>query len=273
VNLVAVLLAAAAGAVALGPSPSLARLRRVTGSRVGSASTARSAGLEPTARRRTRGRGSDADLRGRRAHGTGAGVLTEMRTRRAAAVLLAVSGGWVLGGSAGLVVAPVLGATAWAALGRLESGSVVRSREQTVKALPLAAELLAAAVSAGSPPVVAADVVGSAMGGPLGAALKAAAASVRVGVEPASAWLGLATNPALRPLARALAGAVTRGASPIAVLQRVAQDARDSARWAAEARARSLGAKAAAPLGLCFLPAFVLVGIVPVVVAAGPLLP
>jgi hypothetical protein len=53
------------------------------------------------------------------------------------------------------------------------------------------------------------------------------------------------------------------------VLERVAEDARDTARRAAEARARSLGARAAAPLGLCFLPAFVLVGVVPIVVTAG----
>jgi hypothetical protein len=58
------------------------------------------------------------------------------------------------------------------------------------------------------------------------------------------------------------------------MLQRIALDARESARWAAEARARSVGARAAAPLGLCFLPAFVLVGIVPLVAALGmPLLP
>jgi hypothetical protein len=57
------------------------------------------------------------------------------------------------------------------------------------------------------------------------------------------------------------------------MLQRVAEDARDAARWDAQARARALGARAAAPLGLCFLPAFVLVGIVPVVAGVGPLLP
>jgi hypothetical protein len=83
----------------------------------------------------------------------------------------------------------------------------------------------------------------------------------------------LAVDPAIRPLARALAATAARGTSPVPVLNRVAQDARDAARWEAESRARSVGARAAAPLGLCFLPAFVLVGIVPVVATAGPLLP
>ena len=43
---------------------------------------------------------------------------------------------------------------------------------------------------------------------------------------------------------------------------------------AAEARAQRAGVLIAAPLGLCFLPAFVLVGIVPLVATLGmPLLP
>jgi hypothetical protein len=103
--------------------------------------------------------------------------------------------------------------------------------------------------------------------------LATAAATARVGFEPSAAWASLAAEPVLRPLARALAGAGAHGVSPVAMLQRVAEDARDAARWDAQARARALGARAAAPLGLCFLPAFVLVGIVPVVAGAGPLLP
>ena len=38
-----------------------------------------------------------------------------------------------------------------------------------------------------------------------------------------------------------------------------------SSRSEAEARARTVGVRAAAPLGLCLLPAFVLVGVVPLV--------
>jgi Flp pilus assembly protein TadB len=186
---------------------------------------------------------------------------------------VAGAGAWLVSGWAGLVVGVGLGAGAWAYLGRLEPARVVAAREQTVRALPLTAGLLAASLAAGSPPVVAAEAVGRAIGGPLGTALEGAAASARVGVEPSMAWMGMATDPSLRPLARALSGAVARGASPVAVLERVAHDARDAARWAAEARARSVGARAAPPLGLCFLPAFVLVGIVPVVATAGPLLP
>jgi Flp pilus assembly protein TadB len=260
-TLVASSLAAASTVLALGPPPGQARLRRLM-----------TIPVTPSTRRHD---GRAAEARSRRLAGrtSGLGMLSGRRGRTASAVLAAVSAGWLLGGSVGLVVAPMLGTAAWVAIGRLEPVEAARVRQQTAQSLPLAAELLAAALAAGSPPVMAAEAVALALGGPLGAALMAAAAAARVGVEPASAWMGIASDPALRPLARALAGAVTRGASPTAVLERVAHDARDALRWAAEARARSLGAKAAAPLGLCFLPAFVLVGIVPVVVAAGPLLP
>jgi Flp pilus assembly protein TadB len=263
-TLVASSLAAASTALALGPSPGQARLRRLM-----NIPMARST---PSTRRHD-GRAAEARSRSPAGRTSGLGILSGRRGRTASAVLAAVSAGWLLGGSLGLVVAPMLGTAAWFAIGRLEPVEAARVRQQTAQSLPLAAELLAAALAAGSPPVMAAEAVALALGGPLGAALRAAAAAARLGVEPASAWMGIASDPALRPLARALAGAVTRGASPTAVLERVAYDARDALRWAAEARARSLGAKAAAPLGLCFLPAFVLVGIVPVVVAAGPVLP
>ena len=257
-------LAAASTALALGPSPGQARLRRLTRIRRASSTPSTRRDVDRTAEARPR------SLAGRP---SGLGILSGRRGRTASAVLAAVSGGWLLGGSVGLVAAPMLGTAAWVAIGRLEPVEAARVRQQTAQSLPLAAELLAAALAAGSSPVLAAEAVALALGGPLGAALRAAAAAARVGVEPASAWMGMASDPALRPLARALAGAVTRGAPPTPVLERVAYDARDALRWAAEARARSLGAKAAAPLGLCFLPAFVLVGIVPVIVAAGPLLP
>ncbi|WP_162605838.1 type II secretion system F family protein [Jiangella aurantiaca] len=178
----------------------------------------------------------------------------------------------VLGGAAGVLVGAGVVAAAWYGLGRLEPASRKRGRERVVAMLPLAADLMTAALAAGCPPAVAAEAVGTAIGGPLGRALVDSAAAAGVGVEPGRAWSDLAAEPAVRPLARALTAAMTRGTSPSPVLERVSVDARDAARWAGEARARSLGARAAAPLGLCFLPAFVLVGVVPIIATSGPLL-
>jgi Flp pilus assembly protein TadB len=188
------------------------------------------------------------------------------RRGRAGAVGLAALAGFVLiGGGVGVLAGCAAGVAGWLGLGRLEPAARSRARDQAVAALPLVADLLAAALVAGCPPLLAAEVVGAAVGGPLGQQLVESAGGARLGVEPANAWSALAADPQLRPLARALSGAASRGASPVTMLERVALDGRNSARWAGEERARALGAKAAAPLGLCFLPAFVLLGIVPVV--------
>jgi hypothetical protein len=50
------------------------------------------------------------------------------------------------------------------------------------------------------------------------------------------------------------------------LLRALADDERDQARWAAEAAAQRAGVRAVGPLVACFLPAFVLVGVVPLVV-------
>lgn len=193
--------------------------------------------------------------------------------RTVASALAGVGAALVVEGWGGLTAGVVIGAGAWHVLGRVEpAGRRARDREQIVAALPLAADLLVAALEAGSPPVRAVEAVGSAVGGPLGRTLVAAAQAAQLG-DPSSGWRLLVGDAAVRPLGRALAASVSRGTSPVQVLERVAVDARDAARWAGEARARSLGAKAAAPLGLCFLPAFVLVGIVPIVATSGALLP
>jgi Flp pilus assembly protein TadB len=265
---IAVALAALAAAVGIGPRPGSVRLRRILSSRsrtrVGAAVAERPGSVgDPAAQQAVGGQIS----------GPGRGALGSAPARVVAASMVGFAAALLVGGIAAPAGGFGVGAAAWVWLGRLESASVVRAREDTVAALPLTAELLAAAVMAGSAPVVAAEAVGTAVGGRLGAALVTAAATARVGFEPSAAWASLAAEPVLRPLARAMAGAGTYGVSPVAMLQRAAEDARDAARWDAEARARALGARAAAPLGLCFLPAFVLVGIVPVVAGAGPLIP
>ena len=48
-------------------------------------------------------------------------------------------------------------------------------------------------------------------------------------------------------------------------MARLAEDLRRAARADVETRARAVGVKAAVPLGVCLLPAFVLVGVVPLV--------
>jgi pilus assembly protein TadC len=61
--------------------------------------------------------------------------------------------------------------------------------------------------------------------------------------------------------------AQSTGASVVPAVERLAHDLARRARADVEERARAVGVKAALPLGLCLLPAFLLVGIVPLVAA------
>lgn len=69
----------------------------------------------------------------------------------------------------------------------------------------------------------------------------------------------------LGALARTMIRAAQSGAPVADVLTRLADDARRTAQATASAAARRVGVHAVAPLGLCFLPAFVFLGIVPMV--------
>jgi hypothetical protein len=138
--------------------------------------------------------------------------------------------------------------------------------------LPLTADLLAACLGASGVPSDAAAAVSRAVGTPMRERLAEVAAELRMGADPAVCWERLAAScPALVPLGRCLARAGISGAPPAASLARLAEEQRAVAARAATARTRRAGVLATAPLGLCFLPAFVLIGIVPVVagLAAG----
>ena len=60
-----------------------------------------------------------------------------------------------------------------------------------------------------------------------------------------------------------LSGAGTRSVSVSAAVSALGEDLRAASRQRVEQAARTVEVRAAAPLGVCFLPAFVLLGIVP----------
>ena len=66
-------------------------------------------------------------------------------------------------------------------------------------------------------------------------------------------------------LGRTVSRAVESGSSVAEAMLRLADDQRRQSRAEVERRARAVGVKAALPLGICLLPAFVLVGVVPLV--------
>jgi pilus assembly protein TadC len=79
-------------------------------------------------------------------------------------------------------------------------------------------------------------------------------------------WRDLGAHPQLRPLGRSMARAHESGASVRAAVERLATELASQSRTRTDALARSVEVRAAAPLGVCFLPAFLLLGVVPMVV-------
>ncbi|GHH24221.1 type II secretion system F family protein [Streptomyces rubradiris] len=225
------------------------------------------------ARRRRRARRRVAGLLGYEVPSGPAGAVPFALPRGARRLLApagAACGAWVLvGGAAGVVLGLGVGAALWrwrdrqtAAAGRSEAVDIAGAARR----LPLAADLLAACIAAGAAPVLAAQAVGEALGGPVGQALARGAAEVRLGGAPADAWRSLALLPGAGALARLLERADDSGFAAAGPVARLASDAR--AEWArtATARARRAAVLISAPVGLCFLPAFVAVGVVPVVI-------
>lgn len=144
--------------------------------------------------------------------------------------------------------------------------SATRRRQREVtSALPRFADLMAACLEAGAAPADAVDVVRRHLGGPLSDRLAPVAGALRSGVDPLSSYGDHGRRDPVRGLVAALARAMDSGAPLADTVAAVADDQRRRRRWSAEAAARRAGVHAIGPLVVCFLPAFVLLGVVPVV--------
>jgi Flp pilus assembly protein TadB len=181
--------------------------------------------------------------------------------------VVAATGGWAMvGGVVGLAVGPACAVAVWVVLGRTEDPAVVRRREALLEDLPTGVDLLGSCLDAGAAPDSALVAVSRALGGPVGEEFLAIHHRLEVGVDPAQVWRSVAAHPQLAPLGRAVGRAHETGAPVGRAVHRLAEELRDRARVDVETRARSIEVKAAAPLGVCLLPAFVVLGIVPMVV-------
>jgi Flp pilus assembly protein TadB len=168
--------------------------------------------------------------------------------------------GYLLGAAAAGAVVLVLRATT--------SAAEVRRQERLRTDLPLAVDLLVACVAAGRPPGRAMAVVASATGGPLGEELQTVATRLELGADPASVWRDLASHDVLGPVGRCLGRSARTGSSVTVALERCSDDVRRDRRATADAAARTVGVRASLPLGVCFLPAFFLVGVLPTIIGS-----
>lgn len=183
------------------------------------------------------------------------------------AVAAGVAAAMLIGGWWGVPIGAAVGFGAHRLLARTEPAALRAARLRAAADLPLAADLVAAALRAGAPVDHAVSAVADALGGPLGDQLDRTARALRLGGAPADAWTHLSGVPGAQRLAAAAVRSSASGGALAGALTRLADDLRADRSVSAEAAARRAGVLIVLPLGLCFLPAFVLAGLVPVVVA------
>jgi Flp pilus assembly protein TadB len=184
-----------------------------------------------------------------------------------ASLLVPVAAVVVLGPVPGLVVGGALVPVVRRAVGRMESSAARRRAEQVEADLPGALDLVVAALVVGRPPVTAFALAADATDGPLGHDLAAVAARLAVAADPEAVWLGVADDPGLAAVGRAFRRASASGMPVSDIVRGVADELRRDRAASLRERSQRVGVRTAAPLGLCFLPAFFLIGIVPTIVA------
>jgi Flp pilus assembly protein TadB len=182
----------------------------------------------------------------------------------------------------GLAVRPALGSVAWllwlavpvlavggvVVLGRLEPRASRERGQRLVLELPQALDLLSACLAAGMPLRRATSAVAVTFEGPVGEDLSDVLGRIDLGVSDVEAWRTLRGHPQWGAAAVDLARSAESGTMMVEVLAHHARDARARRRAALEVRAKSVGVRSVLPLMTCFLPAFMLVGVVPTVASA-----
>src|SRR5262245_25576858 len=177
--------------------------------------------------------------------------------QRAVAVIAGVSTAFVVGGWIGALAGAAVAFAAGQLARRLQPPAGLAEMRRSGDELPLALDLLAAALRSGAPPDAAAAAVSDAIGGPLGDRLGHVARALQLGADPAEAWQHLGPLAGADRLARAAVRSSTSGAAAAGSLARLADDLRADRAVAVEAAAtacrRAAGVAAGAVLsaGLC----------------------
>lgn len=192
------------------------------------------------------GRAGAPPARQRIVLGAAAGIL--------AALVVEGWGGLVMGGCVALVATVGLGFAAprpnWSLL---------------TAQLPDALDFLAVCMDAGLPTAHAVDEVARVSPSPTRGLLREIAAQLALGRAGPAAWESLRSHPVWGRVAVDVIRAEHAGTALAGVLRDHAEDARQEQREAAARRARSVGVRSVVPLMACFLPAFMAVGVVPII--------
>lgn len=183
-----------------------------------------------------------------------------------ACVVLGVGSGIAIGSMVVGVLAGIVAAVAFTPVVRRIEGRTDRLRAIAVRRqAPNAADLLAATLASGAPVERSVRVVSNAIDPPIGGVLDTVASALALGATSSEAWRIADPDGLLSDLSAGFIRSERSGAPLAAVLSGVAGDLRRRHRQSVEVAARVAGVRAIAPLAACFLPAFLLVGAVPIV--------
>lgn len=151
-------------------------------------------------------------------------------------------------------------------------GGPTSGMSSEVASVPLLLELLATALDSGLTIQGALQVVAEVAEERMRESLLQVVAGLQIGASWQDSWAGNLIDGDIAEIHDALSFGALTGASAAPLLYAQAQHCRTAAARNAQKRAAALGVKLVLPLGLCSLPAFIAVGVVPVVMAMIPAL-
>lgn len=201
-------------------------------------------------------------LGGLRAHVSDSSIDPRLRAFVPAAALAVVLM-FVLGGILGFLGGLAAGALLYRLL-RRKPDVRMTSHDQ-----PALVDLLAATLSAGAAPVDALQWVGRSWNGSLGDDLVRVSTALRWGASMDEAWTHVQFPQMWESAREAFTRSARTGAPIVDILASCARELRREHRERVEVAAQSAGVRVVLPLALCFLPAYLLWGIVPIVMSWG----
>lgn len=183
-------------------------------------------------------------------------------------VAIAAAVGLLIGGYGGLICGLGAGIGGYTALRRAVPAEVRRAHAQAVADLPFALDVIAACLRAGTPVAQAIAAAGEAVGATMGDRFSRTAKALSLGTPVPQAFAELAGFAETDRLIAALTRSGHTGATLAEGLALLAAELRQERELAVQAVAHRAGVWMVLPLCLCFLPAFVAAGLIPVVVSA-----
>ena len=195
------------------------------------------------------------------------------RRQTLCAVLVGCAVGFFIGGGPGATIGAGACLVILSVSSRRVSERDLRARNRLIAAAPPAVDLFAASLTAGLLPADAATVVATAFSRrpdePLSVIARRfaeAAEALRAGADPEIAWRPLIVDEATAAVGAAALRSSRTGAPASTTVVKAARDLWGAAEQAAQAQIRAVAVRAVAPLSLCFLPAFVVLGLAPTAV-------